>query len=139
MFNLLNNPPVPSNDVSAFFALLELVSNPEQVKARLCELANAVMEANEAVGPMQAAQAQLKTDRAAHDEYLKTSRAEFDAEIKASRAKHDQDCKIAMDQIRRKTAETDRLHAQAAADATAAAKARADLEGRLDRIKQAAA
>jgi len=50
MFNLLNNPPVPSNDVSAFFSLLELVSNPEHVKARLCELANAVMEANEAVG-----------------------------------------------------------------------------------------
>jgi hypothetical protein len=52
----LNNNPVPSNDAgAAFWALLELVTNPEKVAKRLGELAEAAMRANEAVGPMQAA------------------------------------------------------------------------------------
>jgi hypothetical protein len=44
-----------------------------------------------------------------------------------------------MSEVRRKTAEADRLTAQARADAQAATELKADLTSRLERVKAAAA
>lgn len=145
MISLQNiTPPKPSEHVfgigaDAFFALMTLVGDPQAASKRLLELIEAATAANDAIQTANEAEQRMKDARTQHDKQLAKERAEHDRLITADRAKFDSWCAHEMTDVRSRLENATKLEAKAKADAAAAATAKAECEGRLDKIKQAAA
>lgn len=139
MINLNSStiPPVSTDETRAFFALMNLVTDPGASAKRISELNEIAQKATEETRLADQAKAQLADARSAHADHLRTSRAEHDAKLAREREAFDNECAIAMNEIRRLKSETVRLHRAATADAAAAAESKADLNTRLEKLKAA--
>jgi hypothetical protein len=142
MISMAGNLP-PSEEIKdetrAFFALLNLVTNPKASAERLEKLWKASAEAGEHIISAAAAQHQLSLDRAAHDKYLKESRAAHDAKLAAERKEVEAQCRRLDGESQNFSAKAKALLAKAKDDSEAAATLRADLEARLAKIREATA
>jgi len=147
MINLLSPspPPIPlapDGETNSFYHLmnlLALLTNPDRHRKHLGEIFEARMAWQDAKSEAQKALKELDVARTEHDAQIKAERDEHDRSIAEARAKFDNQCGRDMSEVRLKLENATMLEAQAKADATAAATLRADLEARLEKIKQAAA
>jgi hypothetical protein len=131
--------PVFGVGTDAFLSLLRLIGDPEAAKQRLENIYEAAMAANDKIREANEAQQKMADARKAHDETLLRERTEDVRSIAAAREKSNADCATAMNEVAAHRVSAEKLHAQARADATAAAELKADLERRLETIKKAAA
>jgi hypothetical protein len=135
----LNSTPPSTDEVKLFFGLLNICGDAEGSRKRVSELHAAAAAAEAGARTCHTEQDRLSKARIEHDEYLRKTRAELDTEIKTKRAAHQTECSRQLAEIRRKTAEADRLNERARTDAQAAAELKADLENRLQKLKSIAA
>ncbi len=133
--------PVKSNisDFKALFELVSLLADPAATQERLKELQVATDEAIALIDLAERAEADMKAARFEHKENMAAERRDHEKKLAASKTTADEALARRESDLKKREQRIAELERQAEAHGDAVARLRADLEGRLEHIRAAAA
>jgi hypothetical protein len=141
MINATYLPPaVPATrDLETLTALMQLLADPTTARNSINELAAVAESARTAVAEVHRGQAELAAQMVAHNEAIQRSTREHDEAIAKAKADHDAECERRSIALTARAAAADAREAKVKAAEEANAALRADLDRRLNLLKNAAA